>query len=141
MSGPGHLAPLIVPEARGFWDGLAAGVLRVQRCNRCQHARFPTRPMCAECHATSSSWTDVAPNGTIWSFIAPHPPLLPAFDVGGAFNVTVVQLDDEPNIRMVGNVIDDRGFVDGRHLTVGQPVELVIVEPEPGLLLPRWRLT
>ena len=44
-------------------------------------------------------------NGTIWSFIVPHPPLLPPFDALAPYNVVVVALDEDPTIRMVGNLV------------------------------------
>ena len=45
---------LPVPDdvSRPFWDGCAAGELRMQACGACGRLRFPPRPMCPWCRST-----------------------------------------------------------------------------------------
>ena len=43
--------------------------------------------------------------GTVWSFVVPHPPLLPAYQALAPYNVVVVTLEEDPTIRMVGNLV------------------------------------
>ena len=42
---------------------------------------------------------------SIWSFIVPHPPLLPAYADLAPYNAIVVALDQNPTIRFVGNLL------------------------------------
>jgi len=42
--------PVPTPETQPFWDGCAAGELRLQRCNACDGGHyFPPRPFCPRC--------------------------------------------------------------------------------------------
>ena len=52
--------------------------------------------------------------GTVWSFVVPHPPLLPAYAELAPYNVVVVELDEDPTIRMVGNLVDGADAADQR---------------------------
>ncbi len=82
--------------------------------------------------------------GRIWSFVVPHPPLLAAYAEQAPYNVVVVELDDDPSIRFVGNVVaapDGRlDDVDPAILEIGQAVEVCFAPPVEDIVLPRWRL-
>ncbi|MES2198421.1 MAG: zinc ribbon domain-containing protein, partial [Pseudomonadota bacterium] len=44
MSTPVRAKPKPTPETQHFWDGTAAGELRLQRCDACANVYFPPRP-------------------------------------------------------------------------------------------------
>jgi uncharacterized OB-fold protein len=92
--------PAVTDDSAGFWEGTAAGELRIQRCSNCGRLRFPPRPMCPYCNALDHSWDAMSGRGHIWSFVVPHPPLLPAFMEVAPYNVVVVELDEDPLIRL-----------------------------------------
>ena len=79
-------------------------------------------------------------HGRIWSFAVPHPPLLEPFQDRAPYNVAVVELDEDPLIRVLGNVIVDAEspnlqFVDPSGLDIGDRVRAVFprIEGEPRL--------
>jgi hypothetical protein len=82
--------------------------------------------------------------GSIWSFAVSHPPLLEPFLSRAPYNVVVVEIEEDPLIRLIGNVVVDREagleFVKPDELLIGAPVNAVfpIVDGEPRLL--RWAL-
>ena len=41
MAEPGRALPVPTPETQAFWDGTAAGELRLQRCDACGKSVFP----------------------------------------------------------------------------------------------------
>ena len=41
--------PVPTPETQPFWDGCAAGELRIQRCADCGRPYFYPRPVCPAC--------------------------------------------------------------------------------------------
>jgi Rubredoxin-like zinc ribbon domain (DUF35_N) len=41
--------PVPTPETQPFWDGCAAGELRIQRCVDCRQPYFYPRPVCPAC--------------------------------------------------------------------------------------------
>jgi uncharacterized protein len=130
-------------DSAPFWDGCALGELRVQRCASCGRTRMPPRPMCPWCRSFDATWEATSGHGRIWSWVVPHPPLLAAYAEQAPYNVVVVELDEEPSIRFVGNVVDDPDdrldAVDPTTLAIGQPVEVCFAAAVDGIALPHWR--
>ena len=77
----------------------------------------------------------------IWSFVVVHPPVLPAYAELSPYPVVVVELDEDPALRMVGNVVATPdgpiNEVDPASLRIGLPVEVAFAEVG-GMTLPRW---
>ncbi|WP_433549474.1 Zn-ribbon domain-containing OB-fold protein [Streptomyces sp. CA-294286] len=127
-----------------FWAYAARGELRVQACADCGELRFPPRPCCPHCHAFGSEWRRMSGRGAVWSYVVPHPPLLPAYAAQAPYNAVVVELADAPRIRLVGNVVaaaDARlDSVDAGRLRIGAGVRAVFAELPDGTTVPRWQL-
>ncbi len=53
--------PLPHPTADSapFWEGCHEKELRLQRCARCGHYRFPPAPLCPECWSPDARWERV----------------------------------------------------------------------------------
>jgi uncharacterized protein len=140
------LLPLGDEESDGFWEGTAAGELRVQACGACGALRFPPRVMCPVCQSTERSWQAVSGRGTIWSFVVVHPPVLPAYAPYTPFLVVTVTLAEKPSLRMVGNLVTGPGGdingVDPATIEIGEPVRAVFApRPRPDgtdVYLPQW---
>ncbi|MGI8663683.1 MAG: Zn-ribbon domain-containing OB-fold protein [Acidimicrobiales bacterium] len=131
-------------DAAPFWAGCAAGELRVQSCSSCGLRRMPPRPMCPACRSFEQAWDATAGTATIWSFIVAHPPLLPAYAAQAPYNVVVVSLDDDPAIRLVGNVVSGAGArldsVDPSELKIGAAVQVVFSQAADDVVIPQWTL-
>lgn len=140
------LAPEPDAESEDFWRGTAAGELRVQACGSCGRLRFPPVVRCPTCHAAERSWRAVSGEGSIWSFVVPHPPLLPGFAEAAPYNVVVVSLAEDPTLRMVGNLVARPGGpieeVDPAAIEIGLPVRVVFTQrSSPSgrrLSVPEW---
>ncbi|GAA2221016.1 MULTISPECIES: Zn-ribbon domain-containing OB-fold protein [Streptomyces] len=100
-----------VPDTDGapFWEYAAQGELRVQACAACGEPRFPPRPCCPHCQSFDSEWRPVSGRGRVWSYVVAHPPLLPDYAAQAPYNVVVVELDEAPRIRLVGNLVTGAG--------------------------------
>ena len=127
-----------------FWAGTARGELLVQACGACGACgawRMPPRPMCPACQSLSVRWVETNGNASIWSFIVPHPPLLPAYAELAPYNAIVVALDQDPTIRFVGNLLAAPNGaineVDPATIQIGEPVRVVFQTVED-VALPRW---
>ncbi|MEV6775385.1 Zn-ribbon domain-containing OB-fold protein [Streptomyces syringium] len=147
MKGTTDNGPLLpVPDEDGapFWEFAARGELRVQFCSGCHEPRFPPRPCCPRCQSFDSEWRETSGRGRIWSFVRPHPPLLPHYADQAPYNVIVVELADDPRIRLVGNLVaaPDAALdsVDPARLRIGAPVVVAFTELAEGLSVPRWLL-
>jgi uncharacterized protein len=129
-------------EETPFWEGVAGGELRIQACNRCGRLRFPPRPFCPWCQSPDSVWQPTSGRGTLWSYVIAHPPLVPPFVELAPYNVIVVALEEDPLIRMVGNLVaQPQGPINRigpERIHIGARVKAVFSEGPGGLRLPRW---
>ncbi len=133
----GYTKPLPYPDrdAQPYWDFAKRHELRMQHCAECRTPRFPPRPMCPQCQSPRDEWVRMAGTGTVYSWIVVHPPVLPAFADDAPYAVVLVQLDDDPTLRLVGTVSD----VPPDQLTPGLPVEVWFDDVTDEVTLPKWR--
>jgi len=125
-----------------FWQAARRGELVVQACGACGQRRFPPRPMCPTCQSFEQKWEPVSGEGRIWSFVVPHPPLLPAFAQVAPYNVIIVELAEDPSLRMVGNLVTAAGGpineIDPATIRIGTPVRVVFEHVADDVALARW---
>ena len=138
------LLPVVDEYSQPFWDGTLAGELRMQACGSCNRLRFPPRPMCPWCQSVDSTWQTMSGEGTIYSFVVSHPPLLPAYAAVAPYNVILVSLAEDPTLRLVGNLVTDDdapiNSVDPTTIEIGLPVRAVFPRVADDVALPRWVL-
>lgn len=128
-------------DSAEFWQGTSRGQLLVQTCADCGLRRIPPRPMCFRCRSIEYRWEPLSGRGTIWSFVVAHPPLLPVYQELAPYNVIVVTLDEDPSLRMVGNLVarpdGPINEIDPKTIKIGEPVKVVFQQIEE-VALPRW---
>lgn len=138
------LTPVVDDDGAPFWEYAARGELRVQCCADCDELRFPPRPCCPHCRSFDSHWRKMSGRGRIWSYVVPHPPLLPAYADLPGYNAIVVELAEAPRIRLVGNLVTAAdaplNSVAPERLRIGAPVKAVFHTPPGGMTVPRWVL-
>ncbi|GGU09205.1 MULTISPECIES: Zn-ribbon domain-containing OB-fold protein [Streptomyces] len=137
------LTPVVDEDGAPFWEYAARGELRVQACAACGEPRFPPRPCCPHCRSFDSEWRRMSGRGRIWSYVVPHPPLLPDYAAQAPYNAVLVELADAPRIRLVGNVVAapdaPLDSVDPARLRIGAGVRVAFTEIA-GVIVPRWLL-
>ena len=141
------LLPPIAEENAAFWEGCREGKLRMLRCSETHRLIFPPRPMspwASDMKSAATEWTDVSGRGTIWSFVVPHPPLLPYYSELSPYNVILVALDEDPSVRLVGNLLAREGGkineVDPASIEIGAAGRVVFEPVNDEIHLPRWVL-
>lgn len=100
MTTPTKAAPRPSPETELFWEGCAAGELRLQRCGPCDAHYFPPRPFCPRCLSDEVTWEAVSGRGTLHTYVINHR-AAPGFEA--PYAIAVVQLDEGP--RMMSNIV------------------------------------
>ncbi|MEV4880180.1 Zn-ribbon domain-containing OB-fold protein [Streptomyces cyaneofuscatus] len=141
------LLPVADEDGAPFWEYAARGELRVQACasSACGELRFPPRPCCPHCGSFAGEWRAMSGRGRLWSYVIPHPPLLPAYAEQAPYNAVLVELAEAPHIRLAGNVVASaeaplNSVAPGR-LRIGAPVRAVFCPVGPdGFTLVRWLL-
>jgi uncharacterized OB-fold protein len=97
--------------------------------------------MCPYCQSTAVRWEPTSGRGRIWSFIVPHPPLLPAFAAVAPYNAIIVELEEDPMIRFAGNLVastdGEINEIDPATIVIGEPVRVVFHQIDD-VSLPRW---
>ncbi|MEV6007530.1 OB-fold domain-containing protein [Streptomyces sp. NPDC051976] len=143
------LLPVTDTDGAPFWEYARRGELRVQSCDDCGRLRFPPRPCCPYCRSFRSSWRQMSGRGRIWSYVFPHPPLLPDYAEQAPYNVIVVELAEEAGpeggrIRLVGNLVaraDARlDSVDPARLRIGAAVKAAFHPVSEEITVVRWLL-
>lgn len=138
-----HLLPDIDdPDAAPFWQGAARGELLFQRCADCGSGRFRPRPFCPRCASGRFDWVAAGGGGTVWSWVVVHPPTLPAFAALAPYPVGVVALDEDPQLRMVGNIVVDANAainsVPLEKLRIGLPLRVAFRRVNEEIWMPCW---
>ena len=127
-----RLLPAITPASQPYWDGCAAGELRLQACEECGQYRFPDSPCCPQCLSERYQWRRVSGEGTLWSWIRMHQRYFAAFADELPYLVACVQLAEGPfMISTLADPPDD--------LRVDMPVRAVFVQDPAGRMIPRFR--
>ncbi len=134
--------PVVDADAAPFWEATRRGELCVQRCRDTGRLIFPPRTLSPWGSHAEPEWTTLSGRGTIWSFVVPHPPLLPPFSALAPYNVIVVALEEDPRVRLVGNLVAAPGGaineVDAASLEIGAPVRVAFEPISDQIALPRW---
>jgi uncharacterized protein len=94
--------PVPTPETQPFWDGCAAGELRIQRCLDCGKPYFYPRPVCPSCGSVNVEWFTASGDATLYSYVINHRPA-PGFEDDAPYAIAVVQLAEGP--RMMTNIV------------------------------------
>ena len=89
------------PVSAPFWDGLAAGELRYQRCANCGAPVFNPAPLCRACTSTDLDWQVSAGLGTVYSWTICHRPMSP--DLVTPYTPVIVDLDE--GYQMLSNLV------------------------------------
>jgi uncharacterized OB-fold protein len=133
------------PDSAPFFAGCREGVLRIQQCAETHRLIFPPRPMSPFAPHVAPTWTTVSGRGTIWSFVVPHPPLLPPFQDLAPYVVVAVALDEDPTVRLIGNLVTGVGGpinqLPADAVRIGAPVRAVFERIDETVVLPRWVLS
>lgn len=132
---PNFPRPVPNIDDEAFWDGCQNDELRMQRCAACKKYRWLPRPMCPYCNALEHEWVTVSGRGKVFSWTVIVHPVHPAANEKVPYNVAQVQLDEDPDLILVTNLVE----IDNDAIRIDLPVEAVFVEHEPGVKIPKFR--
>jgi uncharacterized OB-fold protein/acyl dehydratase len=123
--------PAQSPDNRFFWQGVAAGELRIQRCTGCKALRHPPGPMCPRCHSLDWDHLVASGRGHVYSFVVAHHPPVPPFSYPNA--VALIELDE--GTRIVSNLVG----IDPADVAIGLRVRVEFTKVDDELVLPLFR--
>ena len=130
---PAKPLPDISDVTRPFWEATRSGELRMQKCSRCGHIRFPIGPVCTECLAPEHTWVAMSGKGTVLAHLVFHQVYHKAWAKEAPYSVIMVQLPEGP--RMFSDIEDPAHRYKDVDL-VGCPVQLQFRAMSPDIVLP-----
>jgi hypothetical protein len=130
--------PAPVPDAwsEPYWRGAEDGRLVLPRCEH-GHLSYPPGPACPQCGSRDLTPTDVPGAGTVYSFTVVRQTADPAFADDLPYVVALVEVDAQPGLRLLTNIVDVDPDADP--LDIGMPVEAVFEARGPRAL-PQFRV-
>jgi uncharacterized protein len=136
----GSARPLPVPDEQSapYWEAAAGHVLTVARCSRCSSFAHPPDVVCPHCGSTDPdfAFTPMSGRGTVRSWTVVRQSFLPGFDQDLPFVLVDVELVEQPDLRIIGRLLD------GPHapLEVGAGVEVAFEDLTTGISVPAFTL-
>jgi uncharacterized protein len=127
--------PAANAHTMGWWEAAAGHRLVVQRCTQCGQTRHPPGPVCPNCRATASEWSELAGTGTVFTYTVVRQAFIASLHDKIPYVVIAVELDGAGGARMVSNLVD----ADPEEVMVGMPVEVAWEDMGPELAVPRFR--
>lgn len=100
---PPRLLPRIDDATRPYWTAGADGQLRIAHCAACRRFVHPPRPDCPDC-AAGLGYRAVSGDATLFTYTVAYQQFHPA--VPTPFVIALVELIEQPGLRMVTNVVD-----------------------------------
>ena len=99
-----RLAPHPTAESKAFWTGGRNGELLITRCQTCGHFFHPPGPVCWRCRSTDVAVEPVSGRAKVAAYTVNRQPWIPGFEP--PYIVAMVELDDEPDVRLTSNIVD-----------------------------------
>jgi uncharacterized OB-fold protein len=113
-----RLAPSPTAESQAFWTGGRNGELLITRCQGCGHFFHPPGPACWRCRSTDVAPEPVSGRAVVAAFTVNRQTWIPGFDP--PYIVAMVELAEEPDTRLMSNVVD----VAPDKISIGMAVEV-----------------
>lgn len=118
-------------ETHGFFDAAAEGRLVYRVCEDCQRAIHPPTEHCPRCGSWNTAWKTATGRGRLHAWTTVSHQIHPAYPA--PFTVVVVELEDTPDVRLLGRL-------DGApDLAMGEPMDVWFEQMVDGATMPQWR--
>jgi uncharacterized protein len=118
-----------------YWDAAERHQLMVLRCEACRLLHHPPDVACPHCGATDLAAVAVSGRGTVFASTVARQAFDRAFLEAVPYVLALVELDEQPGVRILANVLD----VADEPVAVGTPVEVTFAADD-GWALPQFRV-
>lgn len=132
------LPPMPVPDELSlpFWNGLAAGELRFQRCTACSVRIHPPEPFCPACGAGSFEYEPVPLSGTVHSYVVMRDARVRGYADRVPYVNVWAEMDAQADLLLLANLAD----ADAGDIRIGSRVIVGFERVSDELTLPVFRL-
>lgn len=132
-----RLLPVPDEQSTAYWEGAARHELVLDHCRNCGRISHPPDVTCARCHHPGAGFESrrVAGRAILRSWIVVRQSFLPGFEADLPLRLVDVALEEDPEIRLVGRLLDGPDVA----LAVGDAVVVAFEDLEPGIAVPAFR--
>jgi len=130
-----HLPHVDDPATAPFWAGCRAGELRIPRCDTCGRLVWYPAAACPDCGGERHTWTRVSGRGRIFTWVRVHRAFLPGFGDRVPFVTVLVELDEDPRVRLASFLHG----IPGGGPRIGMAVEVMFERVTDQVTLPAFR--
>jgi uncharacterized protein len=117
-----RLLPVPDDVSSPYWEAASHHILTAARCARCDLFTMPPDVVCPHCGSTDPgfTFTAVSGRGSVRSWTVVRQSFLSGFDEDLPFVLVDVELDEQPDLRVIGRLVDglDASFDIGTRVTV-----------------------
>jgi len=117
-----------------FWRAASEHRLVAPKCIHCGAFRMPPTPFCWKCRRQEIDWIELSGRGTVYTFVIARQALIPQLADAVPNVVAVIELDDAPGCRLVGNVLN----VEPESVEIGMPVVVAWDDVNETVTIPRF---
>jgi uncharacterized protein len=117
---PPKPVPVPTPTTQAYWDGTAAGELRVQRCVTTGKLFSYPRRFSPYVVGGPVEWVTVSGTGSLYSYVISHLPG-PGYKDEVPYVIAIVELTEGP--RVMANLLEVDAVPEA--LTIGMPLEAI----------------
>ena len=93
------------PLTAGYFEGAAAGELRIPHCATCDRWVWYPEAVCPVCGG-ELAWTATSGRGSLFTWVVVERAFLPAFADMVPFVTALVALEEDPAVRIVARLVD-----------------------------------
>ncbi|HET9078060.1 MAG TPA: OB-fold domain-containing protein [Acidimicrobiales bacterium] len=132
--------PVPVPDDQSapYWRAAGEHRLVLARCSACRAFCHPPDVVCPRCGRSDPAFAfeEVSGRGTVRSWTVMRQSFLPGFDTDVPFVLVDVELAEQPDLRLIGRLLDGPGAP----LGVGAAVTAAFEDLPGGVSVPAFRL-
>jgi uncharacterized OB-fold protein len=132
-----NVRPLPYPDelTEGFWAGVRAHKLSIQRCKRCRYWNHVPTIACYNCASEDLAYEPVSGRGTVhsWTVLIDSPG--PGFRDMLPVIVGIIELEEQERLYLTTNLFN----VDASRLKLGMAVEVTYENVTPECVLPQFQ--
>jgi hypothetical protein len=132
-----RILPVPDESSAPYWAAAAEHVLKLPCCSNCHEFTLPPDITCPNCYTLDPNftWKPVSGRGRIRTWTVVRHSFLKGFEL--PFMLVDVQLDEQPKVRMVGQLLDGAETP----VAIGDAVEVAFEQVAPGVSVPAFRKT
>ena len=132
--------PVPVPDGSSapYWAAAARHALAIARCSRCGSFAIPPGQACPHCGSIDPEYAfrEMSGRGTVRSWTVIRQSFLPGFDSDLPFMLVDVELAEQPELRMIGRLLDGPSAP----VRIGAPVTSAFEDLADGVSVPAFTL-